>query len=164
MTKTDECSKELEDTVPEYIKSVGTFQYENEDFALTGHYISSSHETCQVCGHTPIVDVYVVSSRTKKMIVGNVCINRISNQRIEEWFRTCQRKKNNIEANRELIDTVNEILHDYENDTLSIYISEKGVQRLQKMLDRMCNGINPMESQESLAQYYIRKIDEQKCH
>jgi len=159
MKKSEEVLEELDAGVPEYIKSVGSFQYEGENYTLVGHYRSETYLTCQICGHERIVDVYVVmDSSGKKWIVGNVCIDKISNQRIKDWFTNYKQKRDNIEKNAQLIDQVNEILDEHEDGELPIHISKIGIERLRKMHDRMCEGLNPLEKTVKLAYYYINKI------
>lgn len=159
MKRSEEVLEELDANIPEYIKSVGSFQYEGENYTLVGHYRSDVYLTCQICGHEKIIDVYtVMDSSGKKWIVGNVCIDKISNQKIKEWFTSYKQKRDKIENNRELIDKVDVIIKDYENGKLPIYISKMGIERLRKMRDRMCMGLDPLEKTVKLANYYIRKI------
>jgi hypothetical protein len=159
MKKSEEFLAELEDGIPEYIKSVGSFQYESETYSLVRHYRSDIYSTCQICGHERIIDIYVVmDSSGKNWRVGNVCIDRISSQKISGWFKSYILKRDNIEKNAPLIDEVAEILEDYENRVLPTYISEVGIERLKKMLDRMHRGLDPLQKTIKLARYYTNKI------
>ena len=155
-----QCLQKLENSIPEYIKSVGTFQWENETFELVGHYISPTYEKCQVCGHYPIKEVFLIeNTKTKeKFKVGNRCIDKITNRKISKWFRDYYKKEKNIIKNKKWINAVSGILEGYEKGELPVFVSEKGIQRLQRMLDRMCKGWNPTESQKRLASYYAEKI------
>lgn len=135
--------------MPEYIKSVASFQFEGENYILVDHYRSDAYLVCEICGHERILDVYVVmDSRGKKLIVGNVCIDKISNQKIRKWFASYKQKTDNIQKNRELIDQVSKILEDCENGEAPIYISKIGIERPEKLLDRMCSGLDPLEKTE----------------
>ncbi len=159
ISKTDEVLSELDASIPEYIKAVGEFQYEGESYRLVDHYRSEVFLNCQVCGHERIKDIYVVAdSSGKTSKVGNVCIDKISNQKIHEWFTSYKQKRDNIEKNRELIDSVDGIIVKYDYHCLPIKISKMGISRLRKMLDRMCHGIEPLEKTTDLARYYIRKM------
>ena len=157
------CLEELENSIPEYIKSVGAFQWENETFELVGHYLSPIYEKCQVCGHYPIREVFLIqNTKTKeKFKVGNRCIDKITNRKISKWFRDYYKRQKTIIKNKKWINAVSGILQGYERDELPISISEKGIERLQKMLARMCRGLNPTESQKRLVAYYVNKILEE---
>ena len=159
MKKSDQILEELDGNVPEYIRSVGSFQYDGHNYTLVDHYRSETYLMCEICGHERIVDVYVVKDDSgKKWIVGNVCIDKISNQKIKDWFATYKEKRDNVEKNAYLIDKVSVILDDYDIGQLPIYISNMGIDRLRKMLDRMCKGLDPLEKTVKLAYYYINKI------
>ena len=155
-----QCLEQLESSIPEYIKSVGTFQWENETFELIGHYFSPIYEKCEVCGHYPIREIFLIqNTKTKeKFKVGNRCIDKITNQKISKWFRNYHKRQKTIIKNKKWINAVSGILEAYENEELPIYISQKGIERLEKMLKRMCEGYNPTKTQLRLASYYIEKI------
>lgn len=159
MTKTDELLRQLEDSIPEYIKSIGSFQCRNDAWTLTGHYTTKRLLSCQICGHTPIIDVYVIkSTRGQKLNVGNVCINNIVKQKIGRWFKQHLAKKVFIKKYRPMIDVVDMIITHYENGTLPIPISELGIERLRKMLQRMSGGVKPLDKTVKLALYYVEKL------
>jgi len=159
LKKSEELLLDLEDDISEYIKSVGSFQYENVQYSLVRHYRSGTYLTCEICGHERIIDVYEIKDDSgKKWIVGNVCIDNITNRKIKEWFTGWKQKKDCVEKNRYWIDEVSDILERYESGTLSKYISKMGVERLRKMLERMCKGLDPLEKTVKLANYYIRKM------
>jgi len=153
------CLKNLSVCVPEYIKKVGTFQIENEGFKLTNHYFVQHFDRC-FCGHR-IKEVFEVTSATKTLKVGNCCINKITNQKIARWFKDYERKKRNLEANKDLITSVHYMLQKRQDGTLAeydIYISPRGVERLDKTLNRMCRGLNPIQEQVDLYNNYRDKI------
>jgi hypothetical protein len=160
VTKSDDLLSELEDSMSDYIKSVGAFQFENAEYTLVGHYRADDYLTCEICGHERIVDIYMIKdSAGKNWNVGNVCIDKLTNQNIKDWFANWKRKKDGIEKNRYWIDKVSAILELYKDEELPFYISKMGVDRLEKMLARMSNGLDPLEATGKLANYYIRKLD-----
>jgi hypothetical protein len=159
MTKTDDVLKDLDASIPEYIKAVGEFQYDGKAYRLVDHFRAKDYLTCQVCGHEKIKDIYIVANTTgNTSIVGNVCIDKISNQKISECFRSYRQKRDTIIKNRQLIDGVDAILLKYEWGRLPHFISKIGIERLQKMMDRMCEGFNPLEKTAKLARYYMQKM------
>jgi hypothetical protein len=159
MERSERALKELEESVPDYIKAVGMFQHENEVYHLVKHFESQDYLTCEICGHERILEVYVIADEHgKKRNVGNICINRISNQKIRQWFKNYQQKRHNIEKNHELINTVNEILERADAHALPIKISRQGIDRLGNMLYRMCSGYTPNSKTVRLLHYYSDKL------
>jgi hypothetical protein len=160
MTKTDDLLEKLEKNLSDYIKTVGKFQHENNTFALVGHYHSDVYLNCEVCGHERINDIYVIMDESgKKWNVGNVCIEKLTNMKIKEWFESWQRKKDMFTKNRIAINYLDWLLDAYENEELPIEISKIGIQRLTAMFERMYNGLDPLKTQWKLYYYYKNKID-----
>lgn len=156
--KYDECLEELKDQLPEYIEQVGRFQHENTTWEITGHYFTKKPEHCEICGHYPIKEVFVITNKKGKSLhIGNVCINKITNTEIGEWYKKIHDKIERLKKNKKYINILSGMLEDYENDELIIPMSQQGYDRLQAMLNRMCNGLNPTKSQLSLFHYYVKK-------
>ena len=159
--------KDLEQSIPRYIKAIGSFQHENETWTLIKHYTAKRGLSCQIvgCGHTPIKDIYVIrDSHGTELKIGNICITKISNQKIGKWFADYKRKSQNIRKNRAMIEIVDGIIRSYdcrdirEHDAVRRCVSWQGIERLQKMLERMRIGLNPNPKTELLARYYIKRI------
>jgi len=160
MAKCDELLKELENNMSEYIKSIGKFQHENHNFALTNHYFSDEYLACEVCGHERIIEVFVITDESgKNLNCGNVCIEKLTNMKIKERYESWQRKKDNITKNCVAINYLTEVLNAIEIDELPIWISRQGVQRLTAMYERMCNGLDPLKTQWRLYYSYKKRLD-----
>jgi hypothetical protein len=79
-----------------------------------------------VCGNQPIKYVSVIRSRDgPRLRVGNVCIDRLTNRKVSEWFRKFRVKRENLIRNRRYIDSFDSILPAYLNNELSQQIPEK---------------------------------------
>lgn len=157
VTRSDELLQELEESVSEYIKSIGKFQHENNNFSLVRHYRSEVYLNCEICGHERIIDTYVIKDESgKTWNVGNVCIEKLTNMKIKEWFENYQQKKDNIETNRELIDFSDEFVNHYDAYGFNYGIRKSNLERVRTSLERMCEGKNPTRTQSKLIRYYIR--------
>ena len=155
-SETDVRLKELDDEVPQYIKDIGSFQYENNTYTLVNHYRSEVYLSCQICAHERIIDVYVIKDQSGKLWnVGNVCIEQISNHKIGEWFKSYSLKRNNIENNRELLDFASDFIGQYDWHG-KFPIKHSNLERVRTALERMRDGKNPTDTQISLIRYYIR--------
>jgi hypothetical protein len=160
LTKTDDVLLELKMAFVAFLKSFFPFEYENKTYRLENNYVASPWTRCDVCGNYPIQDVSVIlSSDGQEMRVGNKCIDLITNRKVPEWFREFRTKRENVTGNRRHIDGLASILTAYRNNELAFQISEIDVERLQKVLERMCNGFNPTREQEQLAECYINMSD-----
>ncbi len=160
LEKSDELLQELEESISEYIKSVGKFLHENNYYSLVRHYKSEVYLNCEVCGHERIVDIYVIKDESgKTWNVGNVCIEKLTNMQIKKWFEDYQKKKENIEANRELIDFSDEFVNRYDTYGFNYGIRKSNLERVRTSLERMCEGKNPTTGQSKLIRYYIRNKD-----
>ncbi len=93
------------------------------------------------------------------MRVGNVCIDRLTNRKISEWFRKFRTKRENAIRNRRTLDGLDSILTSYQSSELPLQISKNDIARLQKSFRRMCNSLNPTRNQEQTAERYIGMID-----
>jgi len=147
--------KALENKIPDYIKKVGQFQYRNRTFRLVKHYIASEYKRCDICGHKPIKEVFVIQDSSGNMLnVGNICINKITNQKIAEWFKNIYKRIETLKNNEYAIRTCKLLL----NQNL-ISISAIGRKRLRTMLKRMLHGRKPTQKQAKLLIYYSRKYN-----
>jgi hypothetical protein len=135
----DRCLKRLDERIPEYIKNVGNFQYETETYTLTDYYISDLHEQCEICGHFPIREIYVVTNtKGETFIVGNVCINTISNQKISRWYKEYRRRRETLQKNKHVLDAIDKF-----PDKWNYEIQKK----LNPIETRICKGHNPTKKQ-----------------
>jgi len=156
LAKTDDVLLVLSRTIPEFIQSVGSFQYKGKTYRLVDNFVSPQYMKCSVCGNYPIFDVSVIRSEDGYGLnVGNSCIDRITNQNTSIWFKTYRKKRENIIENRKYIDGLSSILAAYEQNELSFKISSEDVEKLRKTFDQMCNGLNPMTKQKQLAECYV---------
>jgi len=157
--------RRLEQSIPEYIKKIGKFQHENDDWIISDWTIlpQRTYEICEVCGKEKIREVYYITSLKTNAIkkCGNICIDTITNQKIGRWFRLYQTRKKRIEDNKDAINWIAEILRAYREGGLTklkVRTSRIGIKRLEKMLTRLCMGQNITEKQQGLVDYYTRKI------
>jgi hypothetical protein len=157
LAKTDDVLLALSRTIPEFIRSVGVFQYEGKTYRLVDNFASVQHMKCSVCGNCPIFAVSVIRSENgDRLNVCNNCIDRITYQNVSIWFKSYRKKRENIIENRKYIDGLLSILTAYERDELSFRISSEEVEKLRKTFVQMCNGLNLRTEQKQLAEYYIR--------
>ena len=157
MSKYEECLEELEESLPEYIRTIGEFQHENKKWQISNHYFVEKPDRCQICGHYPIKEIFEITSTGNILKVGNVCINKITNTKIGKWYKTTYKKIEQLKQNKSKITIISGMLKDYENDTLPFSMSSIACERFEKMLDRLCNGLNLTKSQDGLFYAYIRK-------
>ena len=156
MTKTDYVLLELGRAFDAYLKSFSPFEYENKTYSVVNYYVASPWTRCDVYENHPIKYVSVIRSRDgPRLRVGNVCIDRLTNQKVSEWFRKFITKRENVTRNRRYIDSLDSILTAYRNSELAFQIPEKDLAKLQGAFRRMRNGLNPIRK-EQLAQNYIK--------
>jgi hypothetical protein len=60
LAKTDDVLLALSRTIPEFIRSVGSFQYRGKTYRLVNNFASSQYMKCSLCGNYPIFDVSVI--------------------------------------------------------------------------------------------------------
>lgn len=105
MTQTDDILLELNREVAKYVKGVHPFNYQNKTYHLIDNYVAMPYMRCDVCGDYPIYEVSVIESEDGKTHrVGNDCIDRLTGQKVSEWFKNFRRKRENAMANRKAID------------------------------------------------------------
>ena len=156
MTKTDDVLFELKMAFVAFLNSFFPFEYENKTYRLVNNYVASPWIRCDVCRNYPTKDVSVIRGcNGQELHVGNKCIDQITNRRVSEWFKKFKTKRDNVTKNRKFIDGVTSILTANKNNELPVEIPENDVEKLQKALDRMCNGFNLTRKQEGLAECYI---------
>jgi hypothetical protein len=152
LAKTDDVLLALSRTIPEFIRSVGAFQYRGKTYRLVNNFTSSQYMKCGVCGNYPIFDVSVIRSQDgDRLNACNNCIDQITNLVVSGWFKTYRKKRENIIENREYIDGLSLVLAAYEQNELSFKISSEDVEKLRKTFVQMCNGLNPRTEQKQLA-------------
>jgi len=156
LAKTDDVLLALSRTIPECIRSVGSFQYKGKTYRLVDNFASSQHMRCRVCGNYPIFDVSVIRSEDgDRLNVCNNCIDQITNRTVSSWFKTYRRKRENIMENRKYINGLSSVLAAYQQNELYFKISSEDVEKLRKTFVQMCNGLNPRTKQKQLAECYI---------
>jgi hypothetical protein len=152
LAKTDDVLLALSRTIPEFIRSVGSFQYRGKTYRLVNNFASSQYMKCSLCGNYPIFDVSVIRSQDGDGLNAcNNCIDQITNLVVSGWFKTYRKKRENIIENREYIDGLSLVLAAYEQNELSFKISSEDVEKLRKTFVQMCNGLNPRTEQKQLA-------------
>ena len=152
MAKTDDVLLALSRTIPEFIRSVGVFQYRGKTYRLVDNFAASQYMKCGVCGNYPIFDVSVIRSQDgDRLNACNSCMDQITNRVVSGWFKTYRKKRENIIENREYIDGLSLVLAAYEQNELSFKISSEDVEKLRKTFVQMCNGLNPRTEQKQLA-------------
>ena len=157
MAKTDDVLLALSRTIPEFIRSVGSFQYRGKTYRLVNNFASSQYMKCSLCGNYPIFDVSVIRSQDgDRLNACNNCIDQITNLVVSGWFKTYRKKRENIIENREYIDGLSLVLAAYEQNELSFKISSEDVEKLRKTFVQMCNGLNPRTEQKHLASVPFR--------
>ena len=156
MAKTDDVLLALSRTIPEFIRSVGSFQYKGKTYRLVNNFAASQYMKCSVCGNYPIFDVSVIRNEDgDRLNACNSCIDRITNRAVSGWFKTYRKKRENIMENRKYINGLSSILAAYEQNELSFKMSSEDVEKLRKTFVQMCNGLNPRTKQKQLAECYI---------
>jgi hypothetical protein len=144
----------LSRTIPELIRSVGSFQYEGKTYRLVDNFALSQYMKCSVCGSYPIFDVSIIRSEDgDRLNACNNCIDQITNQNVSGWFKTYRKKRENIIENRKYIDGLSSVLAAYEQNDFKI--SSEDVEKLRKTFVQMCNGLDPRTKQKQLAECYI---------
>jgi len=157
MTKTDELLKELEESISEYLKNLGTFQFKIETCKLIDHYYSKKDLHCAVENH-PIVEVYVIQdSHDNTYNIGNCCINRITSKPVKKWYELYHQRKINLQKNRDLIDFTEEFLDHYDKGDFKREPKAINLERVKTTYKRMCDGLKPTKTQWRLIDWYIRK-------
>ena len=156
MAKTDDVLLALSRTIPEFIRSVGSFQYRGKTYRLVNNFASSQYMKCSLCGNYPIFDVSVIRNEEgDKLNACNRCIDQITHWVVSGWFKTYRKKRENIIENREYIDGLSLVLAAYEQNELSFKISSEDVEKLRKTFVQMCNGLDPGTEQKQLAECYV---------
>jgi hypothetical protein len=141
----------LSRTIPEYVRSVGSFQYKGKTCLLVNNFVSSHYMKCAVCGNYPIIEVSVIRNEDGgRLNTCNSCIDRITNQNVSNWFKIYRKKRENIMENRKYIDGLSSILAAYERNELPFKISSEDVEMLRKTFVQMCNGLNPTTKQKQI--------------
>lgn len=137
-----EALQEEKSRISEYLRSIGEFNYKNENCRLIDHYKSDIIRHCTIENH-PIKDVYVVQSSSGQTYpIGNYCINRIGNAKITEWFRNQQHKEDRL-SNPETqnnLDIYAGFLNAIESDNLPFKPLSTQLEILKDGYNRVLNG------------------------
>jgi len=145
--------KKLENSMPQYLKTVGAFQWEGEDWEITDHHLIPDDEPmqkCQCCGHYPIREIYYVTSEKigETRIVGNRCIDSITNKKIAKIFKAYTRKINRTKKNKRYFDTIQKLLELWEEFRPNFYVNTYEATKLYDMLNRLRDYKNLTKKQK----------------
>jgi hypothetical protein len=173
-TKFDECLREIDNELNDYIKTVGEFQIEEGKWVFD-HYEEDKkvNSTCQLCEEHPLRHLYFIRNvkTDEKMILGSRCIKNNSNVKIGQWVESWQKRREQLLGsqligkqlveNKKIINILQGFIQHYENGTLDehVHISEIGYERLKAMLENMCRGYKPRQTHMGLFLCYVGKID-----
>jgi len=81
----------------------------------------------------------------------------MTNRRVTEWLDNYRLKCQDITDNREYIDGSLSLPEAYERHNLSFPISPEDVEKLQEILDSMCNGLKTTREQGQLAHFHLSR-------
>ena len=150
MAKTDDVLLELGMAFDAYLKSFSPFEYENKTYSVVNYYVASPWTRCDVYENHPIKYVSVIRSRDgPRLRVGNVCIDRLTNQKVSEWFRKFRTKRENVTRNRRYIDSLDSILTAYRNSELEFQIPEKDLASCKEHSGEFATGSTPLENKSN---------------
>jgi len=169
----EKCLKKLEDSIPEYIKKVGKFQHENQEWELAEwKMLPRAAETCRVCGKRPIKELFIIRNlRTNELkIVGNECIRKIASPKIANWFAPWEMRRERLERNKPLMEHVDALIRAYKPSAnllnvkgvgeVPFHVSITALKKFRKMRERLCKGYNATKDQRGLWKCYCRRIIE----
>jgi hypothetical protein len=149
---------ELSQTVASYTRSIPQFQYKNKTYRLTNNYVALPYMKCDVCGNYPTFEVSVIESDSGKTLrIGNNCIDRLTGQSVSERFKNFRKKRNNIIANRKVIEQLSLMIDAHDREEPSFQIADVDVEGLRKMVEQMYNGLNLSTAQQKTVDCYILK-------
>jgi hypothetical protein len=158
LTKTDDVLLELSQTVASYTRSIPQFQYKNKTYRLTNNYVALPYMKCDVCGNYPTFEVSVIESDSGETLrIGNNCIDRLTGQSVSERFKNFRKKRNNIIANRKVIEQLSLMIDAHDREEPSFQIADVDVEGLRKMVEQMYNGLNLSTAQQKTVDCYILK-------
>jgi hypothetical protein len=113
---------------------------------------------CDVCGNYPTFEVSVIESDSGKTLrIGNNCIDRLTGQSVSERFKNFRKKRNNIIANRKVIEQLSLMIDAHDREEPSFQIADVDVEGLRKMVEQMYNGLNLSTAQQKTVDCYILK-------
>jgi hypothetical protein len=157
MTNYEETLKKLENAVPTYLKTVGQFQWEGGTWEITGWHLldydrtQENYRTCACCNHFPIRELYYVTSTEtdETCIVGNRCIDSVTNTKISKVFKRYRRKLERLKKNKEYFDVIEDLIMIYKRDRpKGIRVTGQELNRLYMMFFRLKEGKNLTHSQK----------------
>ena len=158
LIKADDVLLELNRKFAAYMASVFQFQYAGKVYQLINNYVASPHMRCDVCGNYPIFEVSIIRSEDGQQLhVGNNCIDRLTHRKVSKWFKNYRKKRENIIRNRKYIDGLSLILNDSRRNGLTFPISDSEIKKINLVLEKMVNGLNPNGREEQIAECYIRR-------
>jgi len=142
--------KKIKDNFPLYLNIVGTFQSEGGEWRLTDYEkleydpTKETYKSCQLCNKFPIRELfYITNTKTNEiLIIGNVCIDKITNMKISKIFKDYKRKLERIKKNEKYFNIIGDLLTVYDNTPFDLYITDNEIQQIYKMQDRLEDGKN----------------------
>ena len=156
MPKTDEVLLELNREVATYLRRIPSFRYKNKVYRLIDNYVATPTMRCDVCGGYPEWEISIIKSDEDQTLhVGNVCINRLTEQNVSEWMKNFRKKRLNIMANRKYINQLTIILEAYERKSPTMQMPEDKAEELREILDQLCKGLHLTTKQKQLADSYL---------
>jgi hypothetical protein len=141
-------------TMSTYLKSLGSFNYENELCHIIKRYKSHEWHHCHIENH-PIKEVFLVQSfKTGKIYeIGNHCIDKLGNAKITEWFRRYQAIEDYLAESKtqNMLDIYAGFLNAIENNTLPFkaYLHQ---------IDMLRDGYDRVISHKKLLKHHITTI------
>jgi hypothetical protein len=156
MSKTDDVLLELNRGVAAYLRSISPFRYKKQRYRLIDNYVATPTMRCDVCGGYPEWEISIIESDDGHTLhLGNVCIDRLTEQDISGWMKEFRKKRENIMANRKCIDQLTKILEAYTQRASSVQVTEEGAKKIRKLLEQIVKGENLTVKQQETAEAYL---------
>jgi hypothetical protein len=158
LTKTDDVLLELSRAVASYTTSIPKIQYRNKTYRLIYNYVALPYMKCDICGNYPTFEVSVIENESGKTLrIGNECIDRLTGQNVSEHFKNFRKRRNNIIANRKVIEQLTLMLDVHDRKQSSFQIEDVDVEKVRKMVEQMYSGLSLSTTQQKTVDCYILK-------
>jgi len=154
--------KELEASIPVYIKKIGNFMWKNKSWHITDHYRIPDNQSliqCQVCEKAWIREVFEITNvEGKTIVVGNECIYNVTNEKIGAYYKNYSRHKENLIKNKVVLHNIDVIIKTWSNCYYRFHYERKDYEKFKKMLKRLCIGLNLTKTQQETYMRYHEKL------